>query len=37
MEEAKKLTVELAGLVQEFCHGEVRYDLINKDRSEVDI
>lgn len=36
-EEAKKLTVELAGLVQEFCHGEVRYDLINKDHNEIDI
>jgi DNA/RNA-binding domain of Phe-tRNA-synthetase-like protein len=36
-EEAKKLTVELAGLVREFCRGEVRYDLIDKNRNEVEI
>jgi DNA/RNA-binding domain of Phe-tRNA-synthetase-like protein len=36
-EEAGTLTIELVSLVHQFCHGEVRYDLISRDRNEVEI
>lgn len=36
-DEAGKLTIELAELVHEFCHGEVGYDLISRERNEVEI
>jgi DNA/RNA-binding domain of Phe-tRNA-synthetase-like protein len=35
-DEAKDLTVELAGLVQEFCGGTVSYFLLEAERGEVD-
>jgi DNA/RNA-binding domain of Phe-tRNA-synthetase-like protein len=37
LEEAQKLTIELADLVKEYCGGEVKYALLSKDRNEVEI
>ena len=36
-EEAKRLTGELADLVAGYCGGEVKYDLLSKNRNEVEI
>jgi len=35
--EAQRLTVELTGLVRDYCGGNVRCDLITSERNEVDI
>jgi DNA/RNA-binding domain of Phe-tRNA-synthetase-like protein len=36
-EEAKTLTVELAGLVREFCHGDVNHGLLDKSHPETEL
>jgi DNA/RNA-binding domain of Phe-tRNA-synthetase-like protein len=35
--EAKAITEELAGLVKEFCGGEVKYFLLDAKQNEVEI
>lgn len=37
LDEAESLTAELAGLVRDFCYGEVHYVLLNKDNKEFEI
>ena len=36
-DEAKRLTAELADIVREFCGGDVRYELLSKEKHEVEI
>jgi DNA/RNA-binding domain of Phe-tRNA-synthetase-like protein len=36
-DKAETLTAELAGLVQEFCGGEVKYDLLRVDHNEFEV
>ncbi len=36
-DEADTLTAELADLVKEYCHGDVRYALLDKNQNEVEI
>ncbi len=37
IEEARALTMELADLVTRFCGGDVHFDLITRDRNEVEV